>query len=470
MQSKANTPRRNPSRCFARTLAPPLLFLSIVSALNAQTDPAPDARLIRAHDLCASGETKGGRAEYAQLAADTNAPAALRSIAQLSLAQTWCRKKDWSAAANEFAKVLALPGVPAHHREEAQAQVRELKRLQAGQSARGPSPMRTSLPPRPAPGIELHVSPRGSDTNPGTPARPFATLERARDEIRQLRQRSDLPPGGVAVVVHGGRYPVVRPFALGTEDSGSVRSPVIYRAAAGETPVFSGGARVTGFEPVRDAAILRRLPAESRGKVFQADLKAQGISNVPPVRMGGFASGAGFSSHPALELFFNGEAMPLSRWPNDGFVQVVEVRGTTAQTGPGPTGAKDGVITYDGDRPRRWTDDRDLLLYGYWFYGWADSYERVEKIDLEKKEITLAPPFHTYGYRRGQPFKAMNLLSEIDQPGEWYLDRRRLTLYFYPPSDLTRAQVEISLTETPLVELKNVSHVSFEGPTRMALS
>ena len=465
MQSKTNAPKRNQDRCFARILAGMFILSSIARSLAAQTSSTPDVPLSRGHELCASGDRAAGRAEYARQAADTNSPAALRSIAQLSLAQTWCREKDWNAAERAYAKVLAIPGVPAHHREEAEAAIRELTRLKAGQPPRDVSATRRPLPQRPAPGTELHLSPRGSDANPGTQAQPFATLERARDEIRRLKQRGSLPAGGVAVVLHGGRYPVVRTFALAAEDSGSAQAPIVYCAADRETPVFSGGARVTRFEPVRDAAILQRLPEESRGRVFQADLKAHGITSVPAVRVGGFASGAGFRSHAALELFFNGEAMPLSRWPNEGFVKIAEVRGTTAQIGHGPAGVKEGVFSYDGDRPARWNEDLDILLYGYWFYGWADSYERIARIDLEKREITLAPPFHTYGYRSGQPFKALNLLSEIDQPGEWYLDRRSLTLYFYPPSDPARADVEISLAQAPFVELENVSHVSFEGLT-----
>jgi hypothetical protein len=444
-------------------LATALTLSGCACPTNAQTSPAPDAPLVRAHALWATGERAAGRAAYTQLAADTQAPAVLRSIAQLCLAHSWRQEQDWDAAGQAFVQVLAMPGAPAHHREEAETQIRELTRRKAGLPPRDPLATRTPLPPRPAPGLELHVSPRGSDAQPGTSARPFATLERARDEIRRVKQRTGLPTGGVAVWVGGGHYPVRHTFALAAEDSGSPASPIVYRAVAGETPVFTGGARLSGFEPVRDEAIRRRLPDEARGRVYQADLKAQGITNVPPVRVGGFASGAGFRSHPALELFFDGEAMPLSRWPNDGFVKIVEVRGKTAQTGHGPSGSKEGIFTYAGDRPSRWADDRDIVFYGYWFYGWADSYERVARIDLDQKEITLAPPFHTYGYRRGQPFQAMNLLSEIDQPGEWYLDRTTLRLYFYPPTDPARATVEISLAQGPLVELQDVSHVVFEG-------
>ena len=44
-----------------------------------------------------------------------------------------------------------------------------------------------------SPAAELYVSPVGSDTNSGTRAKPFATLERARDEARRLRQDGQAP-------------------------------------------------------------------------------------------------------------------------------------------------------------------------------------------------------------------------------------------------------------------------------------
>jgi len=39
----------------------------------------------------------------------------------------------------------------------------------------------------PAAGAELWVSPAGADSNPGTYARPFASLDRAQSEIQKLR-------------------------------------------------------------------------------------------------------------------------------------------------------------------------------------------------------------------------------------------------------------------------------------------
>ncbi len=56
----------------------------------------------------------------------------------------------------------------------------------------------------PSHAITLHVAPGGADANPGTRAKPFATLERARDEVRALKKAGPLPRGGVAVELAGG--------------------------------------------------------------------------------------------------------------------------------------------------------------------------------------------------------------------------------------------------------------------------
>jgi len=75
----------------------------------------------------------------------------------------------------------------------------------------------------------FYVSPNGSDANPGTKRKPFVTLETARDAVRQLKQKSGVPKGGVSVWVRGGTYVRERSFELSAADSGTPGSPVIYR-------------------------------------------------------------------------------------------------------------------------------------------------------------------------------------------------------------------------------------------------
>lgn len=316
----------------------------------------------------------------------------------------------------------------------------------------------------PVPSLVFHVATNGSDSNPGTLARPFQTLERARDEIRSAKQRGTLPADGVEVVIHAGEYAITRGFQLSAADSGTATAPVMYRAAGDGVPRFTGGARLGQFRLVEDATVLARLPAEARGNVRETDLAAAGVTNLIPFELGGFSSGRGFRTHPAMELYVNGEPMSLARWPNDGFVKTGPVPGPLTLTAwDRRPGTPEGRFRFEGERPARWVGESDAWLYGYWFWDWADSYEKIERIDLEKREIALVKPWHSYGYREGQRYYAVNLLSELDAPGEWYLDRPRGRVFLYPKADLTEARVELSVAAFPLMEIKDASHLRFRG-------
>ena len=335
----------------------------------------------------------------------------------------------------------------------------------------GPLPLRQSPATKteqaalPAPGLVFHVAARGDDKAAGTLEKPFGSLERARDEIRAVRQKGAWPKGGVMVQVHGGDYGVVRTFNLTAEDSGTAAAPVRYSVAPGEKAFFRGGVLLTGWKRLADPSQYPLLPRESAGKVWCAELKSAGITNPMPLQLGGFSSGNGFITHPAHELFFNGKAMQLSRGPNEGFLRIADVTVKDGTQGYDRKGSKTGVFTYQGDLASKWAAEPDLLLYGYWFWDWADSYERVAGIDPQKREITLAKPWHTYGFSVGAPFYAYNALSELDAPGEWYLDRVNGRVLMYPQADPNGATVEVSAFAAAMVSMDDVSNTRFEGLT-----
>ena len=195
--------------------------------------------------------------------------------------------------------------------------------------------------------LRLYVSPSGNDAWSGTLAAPsaansdgpFASLERARDEIRNRTKAGGLPDGGVTVWIAGGVYERNRAFELGPADSGTEKSPIVYRGQPGAEVRLIGGKRVTGFRPVSDPAVLQRLDPAARGKVLQADLKAQGITDY------GRPSGGG------IELFFQDKPMTPARWPNRGLRQDRPVLGETPVDVRGTKGCREGVFAYEGDRP-----------------------------------------------------------------------------------------------------------------------
>src|ERR1051325_1898449 len=63
-------------------------------------------------------------------------------------------------------------------------------------------------------GATLYVSSTGDDRNPGTDAQPFATMTRARDEVRDRPAQRP-----IAVIVRGGTYHQTRTLQLDARDS-----------------------------------------------------------------------------------------------------------------------------------------------------------------------------------------------------------------------------------------------------------
>lgn len=312
--------------------------------------------------------------------------------------------------------------------------------------------------------IRFYVSPFGKDTWSGKFANstdgdgPFATLERARDEIRKIKQEGPLPQGGISVGLRGGTYELNQPFELTAEDSGTESAPIIYQAFQGEEVQLTGGKKVTNFELVTDADVLERLPEVARGKVLRANLGALKITDLGEVA----------ETNKQLELFSQNMPMTLSRWPNEGFVNIVDLTGGKPFKIRGREGDKIGELVYQDDRPKRWLEESDLWLHGYWFWDWAEERQKVESIDTVHRVISLAPPYHRYGYRKGQWYYAFNALAELDMPGEWYLDRQTSVLYFWPPSHIDKDAPTVSILSNLLL-LKDVSYVTFKGLTLEAV-
>lgn len=303
---------------------------------------------------------------------------------------------------------------------------------------------------------DLYVAPSGADTNPGTQERPFATIERARDAARELLAGDGFREP-LTIWIGGGTYRLAASLRLEARDSGKEATRVTYRAVPGEKVRLVGGCAIPAqaFAPVTEPALLERLDADSRSHIVQANLKALGVTDFGEVAPNG----------KRAELFCNDRPLPLARWPNEGFAKIVDVVGGQPMTVHGLRGDKVGKFTYEGDRPSRWVKEDDVWLHGYWFWDWADQFQRVETIDTAKRTISLRPPYHHYGYRKNMRFYAVNALSELDAPGEWYLDRASGSLFLWPPEPIAAANLVLSLVETPLISLANASHVTLRDLT-----
>ena len=85
---------------------------------------------------------------------------------------------------------------------------------------------------------DFYVATNGSDNNPGTKNKPFATLSRARDAVRQLKKQG--LKKDIAVLVRGGGYTLYEPVVFSLKDSGTDGHSITYAAYPGEHPVPNG--------------------------------------------------------------------------------------------------------------------------------------------------------------------------------------------------------------------------------------
>ena len=129
------------------------------------------------------------------------------------------------------------------------------------------------------PAAEIFVAADGDDANPGTLAKPVATLRRAQEVARKSAGRE-----AVTVSVREGIYYLPETLVFTAEDSGTKDAPVVYQAYQKERAVLSGGVRLAGlrWEAYRDGIMQATVPA---GLVTD-------------------------------QLFVHGERQPLARYPN----------------------------------------------------------------------------------------------------------------------------------------------------------
>lgn len=314
----------------------------------------------------------------------------------------------------------------------------------------------------------FYISANGSNMWGGTREHPFATFERAQMAVRNvlLRKGSGY---GVTVWVFGGTYCFTKTFSLDSLDSGTENAPVIYRSMPGEKVYLVGGDAISpsAFEPIKDPAVLQKITTHNQaGKyVVRADLKKLGITDYGELKQYGFS----VPVVPApMELFFNGRPMQLARYPNVYEITMGAVVDPGSIPRSGDTSNRGGIFKYTDLHESLWAGIKDVWLQGTFHWGYADDVIRVDSIDTVRHEIRLASP-DLYGLASdGKPYQhyiALNVLQELDNPGEYYIDRDSEFLYFWPPEKMQEAEIFVSMLAHPLVSLLNASHIIMRGFT-----
>ncbi len=301
---------------------------------------------------------------------------------------------------------------------------------------------------------DYYVALNGDDANPGTATKPFVSLARARNAVRE-KVAVGLDRNWL-VLVRGGTYPQTRTLAFGPEDSGTERYSITYAAAPGETVVLSGGRKISGWK-------------KGEGQLWTVEL--------PEVKAGQWHF---------RQLFVGGRRATRARTPNADdqtpwwhirTSSVAAVNYDPATNVPPPEDVEITVALTG--RVQAYRNLRDVELV--YIANNNNSRKPLGWVDEKEQVLTLSPPHHWNPKAFGTewiyniPSKGVacfleNALELLDQPGEWYLDRQTGFLTYWPRKgeDLSRDEVMAPVVPRTLLAVmgtreKPVTNLHFKG-------
>ncbi len=259
---------------------------------------------------------------------------------------------------------------------------------------------------------------------------PFRTLPKARTAAR-----AELKTGAKesTVLLREGVHEITTTLKLDAGDSG-----LTIAAFPGEHPIVIGGSVIKDFKPYQ-------------GKILQADVGAQG-----------------FKGTYFRQLIFAGRRQHLARYPNfdpqnpytGGWAYV---DGTyVPMYKDDPADSKREFKVRPKDR-RVWAHPEEVETFIFPRYNWWNNIVPVATADNDTGGVTLTKDC-SYPIRALDRYYFQNALEELDAPGEWYLDKRTWTLYFWPEEPLNGRPVFAPKVRT-IIDVSSAKRVTLRGLT-----
>lgn len=265
----------------------------------------------------------------------------------------------------------------------------------------------------------VYVATNGNDAWSGTLASvsgtngPKATLQGARDAVRTYLAQAYKWP--TVVQIADGTYALTNMLTLtNTLDSASATNAVVYQAAPGASPVFSGGQKISGWTPGTNGLWTAFVPGVTNGQYFE-------------------------------QLFIDGRRATRARSPNTDYFYSQSV--DPVLTNRAFTALAEDVAPLNALTPTEFSN-ATLVVY----HQWETSRQRLQSLDTNNL-ITFVGSSR-WALFPGQRYQIENIRAALDEPGEWFLARDgTLTYWPLPGEDMNTAEVIAPMTTSSFIDI-----------------
>lgn len=260
--------------------------------------------------------------------------------------------------------------------------------------------------------VNLFVAKNGNDKNEGSSDKPFKTVHQA------IKSASKLEGKDVIVNIREGIYHIDKTIIINAESFKPASLQI--KAYNSENVIISAGKQLQlKWQPWKNGIYMAKVP-----------------------------NGISFE-----RMYINNSLQPMARYPNyDSTARIFH--GTAA----------DAIAP---ERVKNWGNPIGGYVHALHAYEWGGFHYRITGKD-NNGSLNLEG-----GWQNNRPNKmhdkyrfVENIFEELDAPGEWWLDRNKNTLYYYPHKNIniseaivtvSQLKISIALNGTEAKPLRNIS-------------
>lgn len=297
-------------------------------------------------------------------------------------------------------------------------------------------------------GQKIFVSTVGDDSGDGSEEEPLRTLEKAIDVANEMREDSDKL---IEILLREGTYSVTNTIKI--INSQKDDSLLKISAYQDEKVTINAGVDIPlSAMSIADSDFTNAIiDKPNAGSVLQYNLKDAQIEDLGEISLRGHLISD--EKEAQAELSLNGEVQKLAGWPNGEYTGLIKPTNSNEYGKRTKSGIANGCsFQVNYDRPSQWSKPEQAWLSGTIGPNYEFDYYPVSRFDSEEKRVYLSrgalEKYYTEPYYRFE-----NVPEELDEPGEYYIDRQSGMLYFYPPEDAPKDSVLTITMSTPTLDV-----------------